>query len=246
VNFIDWEPVHRALVFSGIFLLTLLPVLWLMYDVFPRRSQGKWTWLGVSGFFVVLTMPAVFFGAANLEDSRETLLNLFSWLAIAGGICGVATVLTYTAVGRSQELVGAIEPSAGFAPTVFASPEPVPPPTMRGPIAPPPPVKADAYFFVKAGPDKGKQFPLLQTVTIGRAAGCGIALDDRRVSTEHAQVKQSGGGYVFTDLRSTNGSFLIVEGRDEPIRNSQVLVDGDEIRVGHTVFEFVDTRRGQR
>lgn len=245
MSFIDWDPVQRALAFSGIFLVALLPVLWLMYDVFPRRTASKWTWLGISGFFVVLTMPAVFLGAANLEESRETLLNLFSWIAIAGGVCAIVTVLTYLAVGRKEELAGAFEPS-GYAPTVFASPEPIPPPTMRGPIAPAQPVKADAYFFVKAGPDKGKQFPLLQTLTIGRASGCGISLDDRRVSTEHAQVKQSGGGYVFTDLSSTNGSFLVVEGRDEPIRGSQMLVDGDQLRVGHTVFEFVDTRRSQR
>ncbi|MEP7216962.1 MAG: FHA domain-containing protein [Anaerolineaceae bacterium] len=257
MTFFDWEPIQRALAFSGIFLLSLLAVLWLMYDVFPRRSQQRWTWLSVSGFFVVLTVPAVFFGAANLEESRETLLNVFSWLAIGGGICALLTVGFYAALGRNtgsapaSTFVGDYGHTGIYPPTIFASPEPVSPPTMRGPMSSAPlkspqPTKADAFLFVKDGPDRGKQFPLTQTVTIGRGANCNITLDDRRVSSEHAQVKQSAGGYVFTDLRSSNGSFLIVEGRDEPIRASQLLVHGDEIRVGHTVFEFVDTRRGQR
>ena len=246
MNFIDWEPVQRALIFSGIFLLSLLAVLWLLYDVFSRRGTQRWTWLGLSGFFVVLTIPAVFLGAANLEESRETLLNLFSWLAIAGGVAALLTVFAYLALGRTAQVPELAHMPYTPGPTVFASPEPVSPPTMRGPAAPPAPIKADAYFFVKAGPDKGKQYPLVNTVTIGRGAACSITLDDRRVSSEHAQVKQSSGGYVFTDLRSSNGSFLVVEGRDEPIRTSQLLVDGDEIRLGHTVFEFVDTRRGQR
>jgi pSer/pThr/pTyr-binding forkhead associated (FHA) protein len=86
----------------------------------------------------------------------------------------------------------------------------------------------------------------VDVVVIGRGNGCAVTLDDRRVSSQHAQVKETGDQFVFTDLQSTNGSFLVVGGRDEPIRSSQVLVDGDEIRLGQTVLEFVDTPRGRR
>jgi DNA-binding NtrC family response regulator len=43
---------------------------------------------------------------------------------------------------------------------------------------------------------------------IGSADGCDIRLDDPFVCPEHAEIRLEGGGYVYTDLGSRNGSFL--------------------------------------
>jgi pSer/pThr/pTyr-binding forkhead associated (FHA) protein len=83
-------------------------------------------------------------------------------------------------------------------------------------------------------------------VTIGRGAECGITLADSKVSAEHAQLKREGSSYVYLDLKSTNGSFLIIEGREERLRSSQALMDGDEIRLGQTVLKFIRVQEGGR
>ncbi|MCC6265924.1 MAG: FHA domain-containing protein [Dehalococcoidia bacterium] len=246
MDFIDWNPLIRSVVFGGIFLVCLVPVLWQLYETIGSTEGGRWLWFTVSAVALVLTTPAIVVGAANLEESKETLLNVVSWMAIAGALLTVCAVAAYAAMARDQPLP---EP----APTPidvhnglqFPSPEPAPAPTLVAPKAPRP-AATNAFLFVKDGPDKGKQHPLTDVVVIGRDSGCSVTLDDRRVSSQHAQVKETGDQYVFTDLQSTNGSFLVVGGRDEPIRTSQVLVDGDEIRLGHTVLEFVDIRRGRR
>lgn len=246
MSFIDWDPLVRSLVFGGIFLACLVPVLWQLYETIGGDRSGGWAWFSLSAAALLLTTPAVVVGAANLEDSKETLLNVVSWLAVGGALLTVSLVAAYAALAREQRLPEAM-PAPQYEP-VFQSPEAAPAPTL---VAPPPqpvprPVTSSAFLFVKDGPDKGKQYALVDTVVIGRGNGCTVTLDDRRVSSQHAQVKESGGQFVFTDLQSTNGSFLVVGGRDEQIRSSQVLVDGDELRLGHTVLEFVDTRKGRR
>jgi len=44
-------------------------------------------------------------------------------------------------------------------------------------------------------------------------------------------------------LKSTNGSFLIIEGREERLRIQPALMDGDEIRLGQTVLKFIRVSR---
>jgi hypothetical protein len=243
MNFIDWDPVVRSLVFGGIFLICLVPVLWQLYET--MTGVGRWSWFSASLVALLLTTPAIVVGAANLEESKETLLTVVSWLAIGGALLTIGSVGTYAAFGRSEPPVEF--PPMPYAPApVYVSPELPPAPTeIARPLAPRP-VKSDAFLFVKDGPDKGKQYPLAQTVLIGRGSDCEVALDDGRVSSQHAQVKEASGQFVFTDLQSSNGSFLIIAGREEPIRAAQVLVDGDEIRLGRTLLEFVDTRKGKR
>jgi|GEM_PF-1424709 len=243
MNFIDWDPVVRSLVFGGIFLVCLVPVLWQLYET--MTGIGRWSWFSGSIVALLLTTPAIVVGAANLEESKETLLNVVSWLAIGGALLTIISVGVYAALGRGEPPV-VLPPPAPYVPErAYVSPELPPPPTEIQRLQPRP-VKSDAFLFVKDGPDKGKQYPLVQTVVIGRGSDCEIALDDGRVSSQHAQVKEASGQFVFTDLQSSNGSFLVIAGREEPIRAAQVLVDGDEIRLGRTVLEFVDTRRGRR
>lgn len=82
------------------------------------------------------------------------------------------------------------------------------------------------------GAAKGTVFPVTRSrVLIGRGE-VDIPLDDPRVSRRHASLEVYGSACVLLkDLGSTNGTF--VNGRRVTACEVQ---DGDEIRVGSTVF----------
>lgn len=254
MDFYSWDTPIRAALFGMIFLTSLFAVLWVWYDTSAAISNRGWSWRLGGSLLVVGTLPAVVVGAANLDRDQERLLTFLGWTAIGCGTAAALSVVTYAVWGRSVQLAfredddwaagrdGDLTIPAGRGPA--ADPGLTLPGSPRGGAAPS--AQADAYFFVKAGPDKGKQFPLADLVTIGRGPGCAIMLSDRRVSGEHAQVKREAGNYVFLDLRSSNGSFLVVEGDDRPLRSAQTLLHGDEIRLGHTLLEFIDTSTGSR
>ena len=105
-------------------------------------------------------------------------------------------------------------------------PAPVP---GGAPAAPEPARKRQAFFIALAGSAIGKTFPLAGPTVIGRAADCGICLDDDGISREHARVEMDAQGQVWiADLDSTNGTFFL-DGRRI---GHQALQDGDKIRVG--------------
>ncbi len=73
-------------------------------------------------------------------------------------------------------------------------------------------------------------------MTIGRAAGCGIVLDnDTFISQVHARVFQQGSDTYLEDLGSTNGTFLNGERLDAPVR----LRKGDRVQFGNTLADVV-------
>jgi DNA-binding SARP family transcriptional activator len=80
----------------------------------------------------------------------------------------------------------------------------------------------------------GKRFRLDASTRIGRLPDNDIVLDDDNVSRYHAVVIDTGGGFVISDLRSTNG--VLVDGRR--IRGSAALADGDHIGIGGHDFTF--------
>ena len=68
-------------------------------------------------------------------------------------------------------------------------------------------------------------------LTIGRDAGCDIALADDEVSRLHAELERVGAHWVVADHGlSTNGTFL----NGERLHGEKALHDGDTIRVGST------------
>jgi len=80
----------------------------------------------------------------------------------------------------------------------------------------------------------GQRFRLDASTRIGRLPDNDIVVDDENVSRYHAVVIDTGGGFVISDLRSTNG--VLLHGRR--IRGSAALADGDHIGIGGHEFTF--------
>jgi pSer/pThr/pTyr-binding forkhead associated (FHA) protein len=78
------------------------------------------------------------------------------------------------------------------------------------------------------GLDNGARFALVQDSLIGRSADCQISLPSTLVSTEHARLRRDGGGWILTDLGSTNGTTV----NRRTVRREQRLEDGDLIQIG--------------
>jgi pSer/pThr/pTyr-binding forkhead associated (FHA) protein len=94
-----------------------------------------------------------------------------------------------------------------------------------------------ARLVVCNGDREGTHFVLGADETlIGRNPGTGITLpDDDGVSREHALIlyDEESDSYSLEDLQSTNGTRV----NGKRVR-SVTLSDGDELRVGRTVFRF--------
>ena len=81
----------------------------------------------------------------------------------------------------------------------------------------------------------GLVYPLQAAATrIGRLSDNDIVLDDANVSRHHAVIIDTGTSFVITDLRSANG----VDVRNERIRGTATLADGDRIRICDHEFTF--------
>ncbi len=82
--------------------------------------------------------------------------------------------------------------------------------------------------------NKGQAYPLTGELTIGRAAGCQVPVDDTFVSQVHARVFVRDGQYMIDDLGSTNGTHL----NHRRVAGPTVLNRGDRIQIGGTVLEL--------
>ena len=81
---------------------------------------------------------------------------------------------------------------------------------------------------------RGTVFDLGDEVTVGRAGGCHIALeDDKTVSQLHARVFRRDGRLYVEDLGSTNGTYLNAKKVGGPV----ALQRGDRLQIGRTVLE---------
>jgi len=94
---------------------------------------------------------------------------------------------------------------------------------------------------VEPAPQRGRTFDLGEEVTVGRAAGCGVRVDDTYASQLHARVFQRDGQYHVEDLGSTNGTYVNRRGtrsRDK-VTTPMAVQSGDRIIIGQTVLEVV-------
>lgn len=89
--------------------------------------------------------------------------------------------------------------------------------------------------LVEPAAQRGRTFALADEVTVGRAAGCTITLDDTFVSQIHARVFARNGQWFVEDLGSTNGTYL----NRSKVSGPMAINGGDRFQVGNTVMELV-------
>ncbi|WP_426570730.1 FHA domain-containing protein FhaB/FipA [Aquihabitans sp. McL0605] len=82
---------------------------------------------------------------------------------------------------------------------------------------------------------RGRTYPLGEELTVGRAAGCQVTIDDTYASQIHARVFNRQGQLFVEDLGSTNGTYL----NRQKVQGPQVMRRGDRLQVGNTVLELV-------
>lgn len=87
---------------------------------------------------------------------------------------------------------------------------------------------------VEPAGSKGQSFEVGDEMTVGRAAGCGVALSDTTVSQLHARIYRGSDGRMWVeDLGSTNGTFV----NRQKVSGPAPLRRGDRLQVGSTVLE---------
>ncbi len=90
-----------------------------------------------------------------------------------------------------------------------------------------------AKLVVTGGPTLGLEYVVGGDTLLGRDPRCQVLVSHREVSGRHARISRVGGQFFIEDLESRNGTFVNGERIDRLPLN-----DGDEIRVGRTVFRF--------
>jgi hypothetical protein len=113
----------------------------------------------------------------------------------------------------------------GVRPTSGVSPR-----RQRAVALPTPP----GQLIVRA-PDEiaGQIYALGDELSLGRAAGCEITVDDTYASQMHARIFRRDEQHLVEDLGSTNGTYL----NREKVSGPTALKRGDHVQVGSTVFE---------
>ena len=71
-------------------------------------------------------------------------------------------------------------------------------------------------------------------MTIGRGGASSVIITDDYASTQHAQLNLTDKGWQYTDLGSTNGSWIDRKRITDPVR----LKPKTEIHIGRTVMRF--------
>lgn len=97
--------------------------------------------------------------------------------------------------------------------------------------APSPPTR---LVVVEPADRAGTEYALGEELTLGRAGGCSIVLDEQYVSQVHARVFIRDGSLFVEDLGSTNGTFLGNQKVEDPVE----LRHGERIRIGATTLEL--------
>jgi FHA domain len=95
-------------------------------------------------------------------------------------------------------------------------------------------VEGPSLVVVSPPEQEGRVYPLAEELTVGRAAGCQVTLDDTYVSQIHARVFVRDGQVYVEDLGSTNGTYL----NRGKVAGPMLVGPGDQLQVGSTVLEL--------
>jgi len=88
--------------------------------------------------------------------------------------------------------------------------------------------------IVEPAAQRGRTYDVADELTIGRAAGCQVPLEDSYASQLHARVFRRKGDFLVEDLGSTNGTFL----NRKKVSSAVPIRKGDRLQVGKTVLEL--------
>ena len=92
-----------------------------------------------------------------------------------------------------------------------------------------------ACLVIIYGGELGRRITLgHEAVECGRSPNVAIPIDDDAASRRHARIRRMGDTFVVTDLGSTNGTYV-----NDVIIHERPLVDGDQIKIGRTIFKFI-------
>jgi pSer/pThr/pTyr-binding forkhead associated (FHA) protein len=94
--------------------------------------------------------------------------------------------------------------------------------------------KGPVLVVVAPPEQQGHTYPLGDEITVGRAAGCQVTLEDSYVSQIHARVFARDGQVYVEDLGSTNGTYL----NRRKVAGPMLVSRGDRVQVGSTVMEL--------
>jgi hypothetical protein len=83
------------------------------------------------------------------------------------------------------------------------------------------------------GPQRGELFTLSPNTTVGTDPKCTIVLNDKFMSSKHAEIKAENGIWVLRDSGSTNGTYVNNRRIDR-----HELVDNDFIKFGSALLKF--------
>jgi pSer/pThr/pTyr-binding forkhead associated (FHA) protein len=95
------------------------------------------------------------------------------------------------------------------------------------------PKGGERLVIVEPKETKGRRIDVGEEVTIGRAAGCAVTLEDNYTSQLHARLFRRDGALHVEDLGSTNGTYV----NNRKVTAPVPLQRGDTVKVGATVFE---------
>jgi len=111
-------------------------------------------------------------------------------------------------------------------PVRSAKPPPAARPSQRQPVG--------NLVVLEPAELRGRAYPLAGEITVGRAPGCQVVVEDTFVSQVHARVFQREGNYLVEDLGSTNGTYL----NKKQLSGTMMMHRGDRLQVGNTVLEL--------
>ena len=126
-----------------------------------------------------------------------------------------------------------VEPAPRRAATPAPAPAAAPPPKGRKAKAQ---AKSAALVLKVVEPPerRGTTYDLADEMTIGRADGCTVRVDDTFASQLHARMFRRDGRCFVEDLGSTNGTFL----NRKPVHGPITIERGDRLQIGNTVLEL--------
>jgi hypothetical protein len=84
------------------------------------------------------------------------------------------------------------------------------------------------------GFEPGTLLDLAGGVTLGRADGAEIKVEDQFASSNHARIYERGEAMYIEDMGSTNGTYL----NGQELRTSERLKPSDVIRIGDTEYRY--------